>query len=218
MGLMLGLLIGGGFFILKLDHYFGEMSRTKDTKEKTVAEVSTSQLPEKPEKKIKPQKTRDERLSAKYDSLAAAGRNAALARFQGDSVLTDSITLVSQSDNIVVRKDELLSVKNVELVSIGAPRNSKDSVLSQLSGIKDDEARSAYKVEFWQSPINYKGYKMTRNRVLLYGITDSEAVKLFKLDDVIYLRHGAVTYRLDHTSEFRQFEKVSDESVLARIK
>ncbi len=218
LGLMLGLLIGGGFFILKLDHYFSELSQ-KDATEKEISE----EMPVEPEpgkqsqKKLKNTKTTNVSGEQQTDTLSeeTPSANAALLLFTPDSLRADSSM---GADNIVVKKDELLSARNLEMLSLGSATSKKDSVLSQLSGIRDDGPKTFYTVEFWQSPINYKGYKMSKNKILLYGMGDSEGIRLFKLDDVIYLKHPSAIYRLDHSSDFRQLERVSDEGVLARLK
>jgi len=218
LGLMLGLLIGGGFFILKLDNYFSTLSSVNDKAD--VKDISTSALPEKNlTQKTKVYKASNSNSIEQPDSSASKeSTGEQLAVSMVDSIVVDSSSFVTGTDNIVVRKDELLSARNIEMVNLGAGKNGKDSVLSQLSGIREENSKGSYKVEFWQSPINYKGYKMAKNKILLYGINAGDALRLFKIDDNIYLKQAVNAYRLDFTSEFRQFEKVSDENILARLK
>ena len=45
-----------------------------------------------------------------------------------------------------------------------------------------------------------------------------DEIALVKLDDGLFLKIQQVPYKLELNDDFRQFEKVSDESLLARLK
>ena len=88
-----------------------------------------------------------------------------------------------------------------------------------ISGIKNTKkSSSTIRVEFWQSPINYKGYKMTKNKVVLFGINAGDVIKLFLLEDNIFIKHNQNYYKLYFTDDFKQFEKVTDLSIIAKLK
>ena len=103
----------------------------------------------------------------------------------------DSLASASvNSDDIIVRKDELLSTKTFEVINLNPSANrtnAKDSLLQKVSGIKDDKNNSQqfFNIELWQSPLNYKGYKMSKYKIILYGIESSDGLKIVKLDDII---------------------------------
>jgi hypothetical protein len=222
LGLMLGLLIGGGFFILKLDNYFKELSIYKSAPEEDdenafpVKKDNDRDLTKQPVKKKQDENiVTSEGDETPVDSTATQTNDEELTA--ADSLSADSslaATNVPQGDEIVVRKDEMLSARTVELINLNLTANAgkKDSLQT------GNEPKASYRVEYWKSPINYKGYKMTRNKLVLYGISSADAVSLFRLDDDIYLKHLSATYRLGMTNDFRQFEKVSDPSVLSKIK
>ena len=229
MGLMLGLLIGGGFFILKLDDYFKELNFYKrlslsggeKTEEKT--ESKTGDKPNSNYKVNEPYKplTAESRADSTNKAEAILNAGSDSIEVQDSSIIPTTLNVITPADEIVVRKDELITTKQADLMnlSVGASTN-KDSLLQKASGIRDDKnvVKQAMIVEFWRSPINYKGYKMAKNKVVLFGIMEQEEVKLYKLDETVFIKLQQGIYRLDYSDDFRQFERINDESVIARLK
>ncbi len=157
-------------------------------------------------------------IKSATDSTSINGKN-----YFSDSIIFDSTSTATivNTDDIVVMKDELLAVKIIEVANPNSEiKNTKDSLLQKESGVRDDSKKllGSYSVEFWQSPINYKGYKLINNKIVLFGIAKEETPQVFKLDDVIYLKLKQVVYRLDKTNNFKQFEIVKDQNLLAKIK
>lgn len=223
IGILVGLIVAGGFFIFKLDDYFKELnfyksvSNTFSTDEKVslpeVKESTTNEAKEKKKKaKLVSTVTNEEDLDE--DKLSKTDSN---------KVVKDSLTLENpSSDDVIVRKDELLSTKTLEVINMDpvAKMNGKDSLLQKVSGIKDDRnsSKQFINIEFWSSPLNYKGYKMSKYKLILYGVASPEGLKIFKLDDVVYLKNAAFVYRLDTSGDFKPYERISDESIISRLK
>ena len=63
-----------------------------------------------------------------------------------------------------------------------------------------------------------KGYKMSKYKLILYGVSSPEGLKIYKLDDIVYLKSTSFVYRLDATGEFKPYERITDESILNRLK
>jgi hypothetical protein len=219
IGLLMGILLGGGFFLLKLDEYLSNFQANKADKgtisEEEVSEQKISEKVPRPSKE-KNQENQSRKSSPGNDSISALqsrvhNRNESLL----DSLSADSLDLLD--DEIIVRKDELLNSRSVELIFIGSTKKNKDSLLQKLTGIKEGQDNPIYKVEFWRSPLNYRGYKMSRNKLVLFGIGSSEPIILYKLEDRFYLKHLQNSYRLDFTDGFRPFDRVTDEEVLAKL-
>jgi hypothetical protein len=242
IGLTVGLLVAGGFFIFKLDDYFKELRgyRNAIQEQEKEADQETNKDQSKLNKNFK-YKTTKRSTEAQFknsntDSSSMETLNftdkTGISPLKNDSLtaakISDSLNKEQKEfeasvnrDDIVVKKDELTGVKYVDLLPLmnqGETFSSKDSVLQQLSGIKETKSAISYKVELWKSPINYKGYKMTKNKLLLYGVNSTDAIKLYKLDEVIYLKLPQATYKLEYTSDFKPFEKISDEFILAKLK
>lgn len=229
IGILLGILAGGGFFILKLDDYFRELSFYKKNvrqMEQQMAELSKEDAAREPAAdtsgRMAPKKE-DSIVTARRPSKEAAAPVAEPVPDATDSVLSvDSFGRIV-TDDIIVKKDELLSIRPLELINLNSDPaeevlDATDSLLQKLSGVRIDRGPSkVLTVELWQSPVNYRGYKMSRNKVVLFGVYPLNGIRLYKLDDLIYLKHQQNLYRLDFTNEFKQFEKVSDPHILAKI-
>ena len=224
IGLAIGLLIAGAFFILKLDDYIKELSiyknvsntfssseaRAADPVEKS---ADPDDQPKSKVKKAKPETSPEEDITENTvapDTLKTLQKN-------------DTLNAISVAgDDIVVRKDELLSTKTMEVQNVGpaVKPTAKDSLLQKVSGIKDDKnsEKQMFNVEFWSSPLNYKGYKLSKYKMVLYGISSAEGLKVYKLDDAVYLKYQSAVYRLDYASDFRPYERVTDENITGKLK
>ncbi|MES2593328.1 MAG: hypothetical protein V4608_15705 [Bacteroidota bacterium] len=231
MGLMVGLIVAGGFFILKLDDYFKELNFYKN-----VVKTFQSQSQEtvaKTEEPLPSKETTTKELPSRNKLQISDSSNTDKKNFALDSVAINSAALkdtaelniatASASEDIVVRKDEVLFTKTLEIINLNTPvttSNTKDSLLHKVSGIKDDKnsAKQFINVELWQSPLNYKGYKMGKYKIILYGIATVEGLKTYSFEDDIYLKHGTIVYRLENTAEFKPYERITDESIVSKLK
>jgi hypothetical protein len=228
LGLVLGLLAGAGFFIFKMDSILNSLNILNSSKDTLIIQQQTINEPEVQKRKEINKKNRDtasrtmssaELLAKKYSKEVPIRRVMA----EADSLLRDTLfgNEQSTSENFIVRKDELLGSRKIEVTNLQTQTaNPSDSILEKVSGIKDNSKNviASFSIEFWQSPINYKGYKMTKNKIVLFGMNPEEAIRLFHLEDAILLKQGQNHFRLNFTDEFRQFEKISDASVISKLK
>lgn len=239
IGLMAGLLIAGGFFILKLDDYFKELNFYKNIAKTFVSDSKNLESSVKSEdtepvqkKKIKPGISKNKSVSitdsidmkkTKTEMVLDADTLKKYLSMDTVASKNSSVITTTSSEDIIVRKDELLSTKTVEIINltpVTSSRNSKDSLLQKVSGIKDDKisTKQFINVELWQSPLNYRGYKMSKYKIALYGLTSLEGLKVYVLDDVMYLKNGAIVNKLENSSEFRPYERVTEESLISKLK
>jgi hypothetical protein len=137
-----------------------------------------------------------------------------------DSSFRDSaLTGVVKDENVIVKKDELISVKTFEAYSLSedaASTGIKDSLLEKVSGVNQSNS-SQYKIEFWRSPLNYKGYKMSKNLIVLFGFFDKDQYQVYRFEDDVFLKHYQNVYHLKNTGDFKPMEKVADESILRAL-
>src|ERR1019366_241838 len=233
MGLMAGLIIAGGFFVLKLDDYFKELNFYKNvaktfylhskSSESVIKSKDTKQIEEVKSHKIITKK----RTIANVDSTDTKNANTHFVLIT-DTINThlskDSLSFNNAaSEDIVVRKDEVLSNKTLEVINLNpvvSLNNNADSLLQQVSGIRDDRntAKQFFNIELWQSPLNYKGYKMSKYKIVLYGIASAEAIKVYKIDDAIYLKNASVVYKLEQSSDFKPYQGITDQSIINKLK
>jgi hypothetical protein len=233
LGLMAGLIIAGGFFILKLDDYFKELNFYKN-----VVKTFTFKSAAKPEEAAaKPEEIAPvkEKKQKEVSSKGNATEDSITTKFPKTDFVLDADTMTkyaakdsmplnaANQEDIVIRKDELILTKTLEIVNLsGAPNqsNAKDSLLQKVSGIKDDKVTvpQLINAELWQSPLNYKGYKMSKYKMILYGIPSVEGLKIVAINDNIYVKFGTTVYHLENTNEFKPYERVTDESIVSKLK
>ena len=213
LGFLLGVILCGGFFLLKLDSYVKELALVKtltgnsDQKEQEEEAVSDDAKEPSSKKSSKSGKS-------KADEMVVAVADSVSDEMNGDTALPAVYN--GSDEDLVVKKDELLGEKNVPLVSLDVSTVA-DSLRSREAGINNDPAKN-FTVEFWRSPLNYKGYKLTRSRLVLFGFTAEDQIALYKLENVMYMKSPGGIFRLENTSDFRPLERVTDDAVLARLK
>ena len=67
--------------------------------------------------------------------------------------------------------------------------------LSKSKIAKKQNVKTKYTVEFWSSPINFKGYKYGNNIIQLFGLKDFNC-KLYTVNGSLYLRHLDKVYQI----------------------
>jgi hypothetical protein len=136
-----------------------------------------------------------------------------------DSLSTDydknAVTDLNTEEQIIVKKDELLFVRQTNLIDPDKKPDElkNDSVITNISGIREP-ATLTFVIEYWKSPINYKGYKMGKNKLILFGIPVSETPHIYIYQDNFYLKNNEKIYKLEKTTEFKPYEVVVDATLI----
>jgi len=135
----------------------------------------------------------------------------------------DSTVIVQTRDsNIVVMTNQLVSVKtlplkNIDSVMVNKSNERSDSMIASMSNVDEEKDPAYYRIEFWQSPLNFKGYKMSKGKIVLYGINSTTPFRLVKWDDSYYLLSSQNVFKVTYTDDYKPFEKVVDKTVLKKI-
>ena len=195
-GLSIGLIIGVGFFIFKMDDYFSKM-KSAATKEIKVIEQPVQQNEKEGQKNDKERYKISTKISP-YTNYKEV-----------DSLIKD------EDGEVNLAKEEFISVKNIKLIDLD--NNQKDTLAANLAGVNHNENTTMFFVEFWKTPLNSKGYRMTKNRIILYGFSDFTLLNLYKVDDVYYLKSEEQVYKVSSNSEFMPMDKVNNSDLLTRI-
>jgi hypothetical protein len=158
-------------------------------------------------------------VSPKHDSSAA---KAADNSDGADEPIDSTVMIQNHDSNIVVMTNQLVSVttlplKNIDTLMLSKSTQRSDSIIAAMSNVDDEKDPSSYRIEFWQSPLNFKGYKMSRGKIILYGINSTTQFKLVKWDDSYYLLSNQSVYKVSYTDDYKPFEKVMDKMVLKKI-
>ena len=214
-GILIGVFAGLGLFFLVLIGFnplrlFSDSNagQTQDTL------VDLRKNPVEPFVKSSKQNTETapaEIIENAQDSLAPIN--------QLDSISSSEITNSDyNSEDIIVKRDELIESRVLKLtvVNRNAAKGKTDSLIHVLQGSSSQSPE--YRIEFWRSPINYRGFKFIRNAIVTFGLDPNESTRLFQLDDTFYLKHGISVYRLFITEKFEPFSKVIDDNIIKQLR
>ena len=197
-GVTIGLLVGVGFFIFKISDWFNKIKASSSERITVIQQPVRNVIHEKDKKK----KENRERFKINFEKASKVNYR------EVDS-------LIKNDADIQIATDELLSVKNIKAIVVGDNVTEGDSAAAALSNVKitDDEI---YFVEYWKTPLNSKGYRFIKNKIMLYGFMDFSVI-LYRLDNSFYIKSSDQVYRLFYGGEFRQLERVLDTELLARM-
>ncbi|MDX2173518.1 MAG: hypothetical protein SFY56_10370 [Bacteroidota bacterium] len=197
-GLSIGLIIGVGFFVFKITDIFNTLKNSAKEQITVIEQpVKNSSEEEKENQKNK------ERFKINL------GNSTKINYKEVDS-------LIKQDSELNVATDELLSVKNVKVIKIGDTNSGSDTLAANLAGVKENST-NLYFIEFWKTPLNSKGYRFTKNKVMMYGFIDFNNVVLYELENSYYIKCSDQVFKLFYGSDFKPLERVVDTDLLAKI-
>ncbi len=140
-------------------------------------------------------------VSSSTDSLAVSNADDSI-----DSMQYEVINIgETNSDEIKIEKDELIYAiyirpqgdRNNFLCNSNTKRDS--ILINNITSRKDD----GIYVEFWRSPVNYTGYKLSHNTLVLYGIYQYTSINLKYLPNgILELRYLDNLFNLKCTDDF----------------
>ena len=86
---------------------------------------------------------------------------------------------------------------------------ANDTALQKLADIKTSQSVSDIIVQFWESPINYSGYKYAGNKLLVYGLEYyPEQLKLYRLNNQLFMSYLDKQYEINVQHDFKAFTVV----------
>ncbi|MFY0642835.1 MAG: hypothetical protein JXR19_00055 [Bacteroidia bacterium] len=135
-----------------------------------------------------------------------------------------------QVDEIVVKSDKKIASKRYKVPQYSPTfaeqtqaTRSKDTAGELLdsqvvnAGASDavEEIKTVnLNVEFWSSPVNFKGYKYSKDGLQLFEIAPTQTLTFKFLDQRLYLKLGNSFYFLEKNNEFNKFVAVSNQTLL----
>ncbi len=131
--------------------------------------------------------------------------------------LSAADSLAIDSLNLFVKKDELLYTKNIKLIQISGGKGALDTAMAKAADVDPQGLPTVFQVEFWKSPINYKGYKLGKGKIVLFGIYHSDDISLLAIGNSLFLKNRNYFFALEPTEEFYGFSPVTDKNLLAQL-
>ena len=103
-----------------------------------------------------------------------------------------------------VLKDRLIAKKKYII-----PVNKREVAIDSLLMNKSSNAKQmTFTIEFWVSPIGFRGYKKSKTRAIVFGISDIDNTELFIADSEFYLISNNSLYLLEPNNEFVKLTQV----------
>lgn len=138
-----------------------------------------------------------------------------LGSYQQLDTLKEVIQLrdtIEQEENMNIRKDELLATETYPITFLDAPEN-KDTLVKEMLGIRENLPKEM-NVQFWRSPLNYRGYKLSRNTLIVYGLSEQLTYNIYYRNQTYYLANEGEFYKISETTTFKSFEEANRAIVL----
>lgn len=152
-------------------------------------------------------------LKNRIDSLNASEEVSIAVKQDSNDFGFDSL-LISGED-ILVERDLLLSS---ELIKIEHAMDEEkidtvdvlmDSLKYKLN-IEESKPSEYLKVELWKSPLNYRGYKMSKSTLIVYGLLNELILHAYSQGDTILIETNRTSYLFEPTSNFKELCVVAE--------
>lgn len=202
IGFLLGLIVMFLTVVIVFDDFISLKRKNEVVENQTLTSEVTydKKFVDEIVEKDKPAKKRNYTKEAIEKEIVDPIQNDSL----NDSLFPEYIDTLPKETDIIVKSDVLLTVKAIVPEGFKEKMNETENKLDSLidNTKKDPKIKTSYKTEFWQSPINYSGYKRSGNKIVLFGIYQYNDAKLKQVDDKLYLDYLNSYYLLKNTQEF----------------
>ena len=119
---------------------------------------------------------------------------------------------ISTADRDEIAHSRLISSVSLPVISpdAGDDVDSLTVALEKRLSVRPDRFPSTVVLERWQSPVNYRGYKFNRRKLVLFGAAPHLPVRIYRLTDDYYFSVAETLYELGVRPEFSSFIAVRD--------
>ncbi len=125
----------------------------------------------------------------------------------------DTLTTNEEDETIKILKEQKIGSKNIEIIYLKTEKLSKkDSLLNQIIEVEPVNNKSII-IEFWESPIDFKGYKMSKSKIIVYGLEPQLNYDIYYKNGHYYLNLEQIYYELEETVSFKPFKMINEKDV-----
>ncbi len=169
-----------------------------------------------------------------YDSKAELANTTTVSKDMAGKMVEDVPASVEAGDNFKVQSDELVLDTNITTYFAMEVVNLEKKALKKKSMTLPQQSNNTYKgnnqspssnradnnnesdksieykpqqmlnVEFWKSPVNYKGYRYNTKKLIVYGMKTSDFT-LIKVKGVLYIKSAGFYYKIEENDRFNNF-------------
>lgn len=130
----------------------------------------------------------------------------------GDSSVTLEMldSLIDESELTINR--EILKKSAWIKVEVLEELKNQDSLIAEMMNL-NQELPDQILIEFWESPLGFSGYKLNRNKLVLYGMPEQTEYRIYRKTDQYYFSTENFYYSISETEDFLPYLEV-EKSVL----
>ncbi len=111
----------------------------------------------------------------------------------------------TNTDTLNFQKDILIATKKYTI-----PINQKENVIDSLLMNRSSSLTSlTFTIEFWKSPINFKGYKRSQTKAVIFGVTEIDQSNLYIDNHQYYLIIDNRLFLLESTNDFKKLTEIT---------
>ncbi len=224
LGMVLGFFVGGGIIWWQIQKKNVTENKTNIIQSENSNQNNNTELVAKKlslKEKYKSQLLKYKIPDTFIDSLKLDSTTLTLeqliALYQNETIDTSNANV--SYDNIVISKDELLFTRLVKVAGQyqnGNDTYELDSVLTdQRNSHKKDQ--STLKVEFWRSPINYKGYKFDDVKLVVFGLLEFNNLSLIGHNNDLFIKYNKEYFLVEPTDDFKSLIPVRSSALLKEL-
>ena len=171
--------------------------------------------------------------TTRYSTYDVDALDEFLAMYKGqlpDSLLLDSIlksqnnmdfNTYSSTKPLTVKKDKLIYTKTYTIAGYDKlnekDQTSKFDSLLIDNNVKQNTTKNILFVEFWKSPINYKGYKIINNKLIIFGLDQLNDILFKTFNKSLYMKYLSEFYVMEIGQDFKPFIPVSNLALLNQL-
>ncbi len=129
--------------------------------------------------------------------------------------ISDSLMLSMMQDSSL-SEDHISTEKLIKTISLNlnylTDEVEQDTAIKDMLGIDEVKTNSVF-VEFWESPLNFEGYKLSKKKLIVYGLSPQFDYKFYKDGTDYFLSYQNVYLKMRETQDFLPFAEVSKSEV-----
>ena len=143
-----------------------------------------------------------------------------------DPLNTEAMAGMEQEDELPVKADTRV-YDTVLSMNVSFDKESKvDTANSEVLKKKELKVRTEkIVVQFWKSPINYKGYRFDGRKLEVFGLDTFSQVSLkyrvvnaeLKVYEV-YLKYGEAYFKIEEDNRYHSYVRVKDPAIIEELK
>lgn len=129
---------------------------------------------------------------------------------------------VSTANAINIKKERLIGIRGFYLPSHNHDDQNQSfetlTLDSLLGGTRQSEQdNKTFYIEFWESPLNYTRYRMTKNRIVVFGLNQADFVSLKEINNTLFLKYYEDYFPIESTLDFKPLIPFNDSLLINKL-